>query len=371
MAPPARRPGPARVAPRTRQRVHCRLVPPKPGDTLDLRCDHARLRRAGRGARGRLRAVRARRRARRPRAGARHTAQEGLRRGAHARDPHSLAATACPSCATTPPTAAAASGRRCPTTCSSPSSSARSSSRWSTSAHLDGYELEPIRGMAEPWRYRNKMEFSFGEDEQGRLVLGLHRRGSWRDIVDLADCRLASERMNRGAPGRRRSLPRPGPAALRPRAPRRPAAPPRGARGAKQRRPAAQPVRRRPFPPGGRTGGARGRPDGLHLVPVTVNETPADAAVGEPLSLLGPPWLRERWPAWTCACRPWPSCRPTAPCASVLYDVALRLRRAGAARGRRSTCTAASARCQLPLARASPGTWRRGDPGAGHRRRHA
>ncbi len=63
--------------------------------------------------------------------------------------------------------------------------------------HLAGYELEPIRGMTQPWRYRNKMEFSFGEDEDGRLVLGLHRRGSWRDIVDIVDCRLASERMNR------------------------------------------------------------------------------------------------------------------------------------------------------------------------------
>ncbi len=63
--------------------------------------------------------------------------------------------------------------------------------------HLDGYELEPIRGMNDPWRYRNKMEFSFGEAEDGTLLLGLHRRGSWRDIVETTDCRLASERMNR------------------------------------------------------------------------------------------------------------------------------------------------------------------------------
>ena len=49
--------------------------------------------------------------------------------------------------------------------------------------------------MSAPWRYRNKMEFSFGEDD-GRLVLGLHRRGSWRDIVEIADCRLASARAN-------------------------------------------------------------------------------------------------------------------------------------------------------------------------------
>lgn len=64
-------------------------------------------------------------------------------------------------------------------------------------AHLTDYELEPIRGMDDPWRYRNKMEFSFGEDEGGRLVLGLHKRGSWKEIVDVVDCLLASERMNR------------------------------------------------------------------------------------------------------------------------------------------------------------------------------
>jgi 23S rRNA (uracil1939-C5)-methyltransferase len=60
---------------------------------------------------------------------------------------------------------------------------------------LDEYELEPILGMSDPWRYRNKMEFSFGVDESG-LVLGLHRKGSWREIVEVEDCLLASERMN-------------------------------------------------------------------------------------------------------------------------------------------------------------------------------
>ena len=64
-------------------------------------------------------------------------------------------------------------------------------------AHLEDFELMPIRGMDDPWRYRNKMEFSFGTNEEGGLVLGLHKRGSWRDIVDIVDCTLASERMNR------------------------------------------------------------------------------------------------------------------------------------------------------------------------------
>jgi 23S rRNA (uracil1939-C5)-methyltransferase len=63
-------------------------------------------------------------------------------------------------------------------------------------AHLTDYRLEPIRGMDDPWRYRNKMEFSFGAAEDGGLVLGLHKRGSWREIVDVVDCELASGRMN-------------------------------------------------------------------------------------------------------------------------------------------------------------------------------
>ena len=61
---------------------------------------------------------------------------------------------------------------------------------------LTDFQLEPIRGMAFPWRYRNKMEFSFGSDGE-RPVLGLHRRGSWREIIEVQDCWLASERLNR------------------------------------------------------------------------------------------------------------------------------------------------------------------------------
>jgi 23S rRNA (uracil1939-C5)-methyltransferase len=64
-------------------------------------------------------------------------------------------------------------------------------------AHLTEYRLEPIRRMDDPWRYRNKMEFSFGAGDDGGLVLGLHKRGSWREIIDVVDCELASERMNR------------------------------------------------------------------------------------------------------------------------------------------------------------------------------
>ena len=61
---------------------------------------------------------------------------------------------------------------------------------------LDGFDTEPIEPALEQWRYRNKLEYSFGERD-GELVLGFHRRGSWQEVVDVGDCRLASERNNR------------------------------------------------------------------------------------------------------------------------------------------------------------------------------
>jgi 23S rRNA (uracil1939-C5)-methyltransferase len=60
---------------------------------------------------------------------------------------------------------------------------------------LDGFELEPIVPAVEQWRYRNKLEYSFGERDE-RLVLGFHRRGSWSEVIDAEDCLLASERNN-------------------------------------------------------------------------------------------------------------------------------------------------------------------------------
>ncbi|HEY1518648.1 MAG TPA: 23S rRNA (uracil(1939)-C(5))-methyltransferase RlmD [Solirubrobacteraceae bacterium] len=62
--------------------------------------------------------------------------------------------------------------------------------------HLDGYELEPIIEAVEPWRYRNKLEYSFGTDGDGRLVCGFHAPGRWEEIVEVTDCLLASETGN-------------------------------------------------------------------------------------------------------------------------------------------------------------------------------
>ena len=62
--------------------------------------------------------------------------------------------------------------------------------------HLDGYELEPIVPALEQWRYRNKLEYSFGEDDDGTLICGFHAPGSWERIEHVEDCLLASEAGN-------------------------------------------------------------------------------------------------------------------------------------------------------------------------------
>ena len=43
---------------------------------------------------------------------------------------------------------------------------------------LEGYELEPIVPALEEWRYRNKLEYSFGTGDDGELVCGFHAPGA-------------------------------------------------------------------------------------------------------------------------------------------------------------------------------------------------
>ncbi len=62
---------------------------------------------------------------------------------------------------------------------------------------LEGFELEPIVPAQAQWRYRNKLEYSFGADEAGALICGFHAPGRWHEIVEVIDCRLASEAGNR------------------------------------------------------------------------------------------------------------------------------------------------------------------------------
>ncbi|WP_396954440.1 23S rRNA (uracil(1939)-C(5))-methyltransferase RlmD [Niallia sp.] len=46
-------------------------------------------------------------------------------------------------------------------------------------------------GMDEPWRYRNKMEFTFATDGS----LGLHEQGNFRKIISLETCLIAGKEM--------------------------------------------------------------------------------------------------------------------------------------------------------------------------------
>jgi 23S rRNA (uracil1939-C5)-methyltransferase len=62
--------------------------------------------------------------------------------------------------------------------------------------HLEGFVLDDIVPAVQQWRYRNKLEYSFGSDAGGQLVCGFHAPGSWHDIVPVSDCLLASERSN-------------------------------------------------------------------------------------------------------------------------------------------------------------------------------
>jgi 23S rRNA (uracil1939-C5)-methyltransferase len=68
--------------------------------------------------------------------------------------------------------------------------------------HLDGFELEEIVPAVQPWRYRNKLEYSFGNEGgeenagEGELVCGFHAPAGGNAVVGIEDCLLASERGN-------------------------------------------------------------------------------------------------------------------------------------------------------------------------------
>jgi 23S rRNA (uracil1939-C5)-methyltransferase len=63
---------------------------------------------------------------------------------------------------------------------------------------LGGFDDPPVEAIVpaeQQLRYRNKVEYSFGEDEEGELVLGFHRPGRWDLIDPVSDDVLASERV--------------------------------------------------------------------------------------------------------------------------------------------------------------------------------
>ena len=57
----------------------------------------------------------------------------------------------------------------------------------------EGVKESPVREA-----YRNKMEFSFGDEyKDGPLALGMHKRGSFHDIVNVTECKIVDEDFRR------------------------------------------------------------------------------------------------------------------------------------------------------------------------------
>lgn len=56
------------------------------------------------------------------------------------------------------------------------------------------YHWEGIKASPAYFAYRNKMEFSFGDEtKDGPLTLGMHKRGSFYDVLTVNDCRIVDE----------------------------------------------------------------------------------------------------------------------------------------------------------------------------------
>lgn len=58
------------------------------------------------------------------------------------------------------------------------------------------YSFEGIKRSPKEFKYRNKMEFSFGDEyKDGPLSLGLHKKGSTYDVLNAFDCQLVHSDM--------------------------------------------------------------------------------------------------------------------------------------------------------------------------------
>ncbi len=60
---------------------------------------------------------------------------------------------------------------------------------------LDAGLVKPIVGCDEPWFYRNKMELSFGESDDGEVMLGFYPPGYHYEVFNLDSCFLQSDQM--------------------------------------------------------------------------------------------------------------------------------------------------------------------------------
>ncbi|MDO4617613.1 MAG: 23S rRNA (uracil(1939)-C(5))-methyltransferase RlmD, partial [Lachnospiraceae bacterium] len=60
------------------------------------------------------------------------------------------------------------------------------------------YQFEGVIPSPSRFHYRNKMEYSFGDEyKDGPLALGLHKKGSTYDVLSACDCQIVHEDFNR------------------------------------------------------------------------------------------------------------------------------------------------------------------------------
>lgn len=65
-------------------------------------------------------------------------------------------------------------------------------------AIVGDYIFEGVKRSPKEFGYRNKMEFSFGDEyKDGPLSLGLHKKGSTYDVLTAFDCKLVHEDMTK------------------------------------------------------------------------------------------------------------------------------------------------------------------------------
>ncbi|MEA1974895.1 MAG: 23S rRNA (uracil(1939)-C(5))-methyltransferase RlmD, partial [Bacillota bacterium] len=59
-------------------------------------------------------------------------------------------------------------------------------------------EFEPIEKSPIEYNYRNKMEYSFGDESYGgELNLGMHKKGKFYDVINTTSCLIATEDSNK------------------------------------------------------------------------------------------------------------------------------------------------------------------------------
>jgi len=59
-------------------------------------------------------------------------------------------------------------------------------------------EYRPVRETSKHFAYRNKMEYSFGDEVKGGpMTLGLHKQGSYMSVIDTAGCLIVPDVFNK------------------------------------------------------------------------------------------------------------------------------------------------------------------------------